>query len=46
MYNDFSAVNIQIDVDFNAKLSGYGFVGHVAEEEISSSSTVSSLTHA
>nr|WIL59855.1 nodulation protein [Melilotus officinalis] len=38
MYNDFSAMNIQIDIDFNAKLSGYGFVGHIAEEELSSSS--------
>ncbi|GAU30822.1 hypothetical protein TSUD_267420 [Trifolium subterraneum] len=38
MYTDFSAVNIQIDMDFNAKLSGYGFVGHVAEGGLSRSS--------
>ncbi|PNY03940.1 receptor-like protein kinase [Trifolium pratense] len=38
MYTDFSAANIQIDKDFNAKLSGYGFVGHVAKEELSRSS--------
>lgn len=46
MYNDFSAVNIQIDLDFNAKLSGYGFVGHIAELKFSRSSSVSSYTHA
>ncbi|XP_058772717.1 cellulose synthase-like protein D2 [Vicia villosa] len=40
MYNDFSAANIQIDIDFNAKLSGYGFVGHIAEEAFSRSSAV------
>nr|XP_027186451.1 probable serine/threonine-protein kinase PBL1 [Cicer arietinum] len=39
MYNDFSAVHIQIDKDFNAKLTGYGFVGHIADEDISSSSS-------
>ncbi|CAI8600675.1 unnamed protein product [Vicia faba] len=38
MYNDFSAVNIQIDIDFNAKLSGYGFVGHIVEDAFSRSS--------
>ncbi|CAL5211149.1 unnamed protein product [Lathyrus oleraceus] len=41
MYNDFSAVNIQIDLDFNAKLSGYGFVGHIAELKFSRSSSAS-----
>ncbi|XP_068478831.1 probable serine/threonine-protein kinase PBL11 isoform X1 [Phaseolus vulgaris] len=38
MYNEFSAANIQIDKDFSAKLSGYGCVGRIPEEEISSSS--------
>jgi hypothetical protein len=41
MYNEFSTANIQIDKDFSAKLSGYGCVGHIPEEEISSSSSVS-----
>ncbi|XP_058729389.1 probable serine/threonine-protein kinase PBL16 [Vicia villosa] len=35
MYTDFSAANIQIDIDFNAKLSGYGFVGNIAQETFS-----------
>ncbi|KAK7294865.1 hypothetical protein RJT34_17762 [Clitoria ternatea] len=39
MYNEFSTANIQIDKDFSAKLSGYGCVGHIPEEEISSSSS-------
>ncbi|CAI8600982.1 unnamed protein product [Vicia faba] len=39
MYNEFSTANIQIDKDFSAKLSGYGCVGHVPKEEISSSSS-------
>ncbi|XP_054780493.1 probable serine/threonine-protein kinase PBL1 [Prosopis cineraria] len=39
MYNEFSTANIQIDKDFSAKLSGYGCVGHIAEEEVSSNST-------
>ncbi|KAG5042184.1 hypothetical protein JHK87_006099 [Glycine soja] len=38
MYNEFSAANIQIEKDFNAKLSGYGCAGRIPEEEISSSS--------
>lgn len=41
MYNEFSTANIQIDKDFSAKLSGYGCVGHIPEEEVSSNSTVS-----
>jgi hypothetical protein len=45
MYNEFSTANIQIDKDFSAKLSGYGCVGHVPKEEISSSSSVSALTY-
>ena len=44
MYNEFSTANIQIDKDFSAKLSGYGCVGQLPEEEIPSSSSVSSLT--
>ena len=44
MYNEFSTANIQIDKDFSAKLSGYGCVGHVPKEEISSSSSVRALT--
>ncbi|KAG5089033.1 hypothetical protein JHK86_001645 [Glycine max] len=45
MYNEFSAANIQIDEDFSAKLSGYGCVGRIPEEEISSSScTVGNLS--
>ncbi|KAK4253397.1 hypothetical protein QN277_010715 [Acacia crassicarpa] len=39
MYNEFSTANIQIDKDFSAKLSGYGCVGHIPEEEVSSNST-------
>ncbi|MED6110006.1 hypothetical protein PIB30_038905 [Stylosanthes scabra] len=39
MYNEFSTANIQIDKDFSAKLSGYGCVGQLPEEEISSSSS-------
>lgn len=42
MYNEFSTANIQVDKDFSAKLSGYGCVGHIPEEEIPSSSSVSS----
>nr|AFK34136.1 unknown [Medicago truncatula] len=45
MYNEFSTANIQIDKDFSAKLSGYGCVGHIPEEEISSSSSVSTMTY-
>ncbi|KAJ4832570.1 hypothetical protein Tsubulata_000144 [Turnera subulata] len=37
MYNEFSTANIQIDKDFNAKLSGYGCVGHIDESEITNS---------
>ena len=44
MYNEFAADNIQIEKDFNAKLSGYGCAGRIPEEEISSSSCVSSFT--
>ncbi|KAF7825417.1 putative serine/threonine-protein kinase PBL1 [Senna tora] len=45
MYNEFSTVNIQIDKDFSAKLSGYGCVGHIPEDEIpSSSSAVGNLS--
>ncbi|KAI9073187.1 hypothetical protein K1719_020850 [Acacia pycnantha] len=45
MYNEFSTANIQIDKDFSAKLSGYGCVGHIPEEEIpSSSSAVGNLS--
>ncbi|CAD6236196.1 unnamed protein product [Miscanthus lutarioriparius] len=32
MYSEFSTVNIQIDKDFTAKLSGYGCVGFNTEE--------------
>ncbi|KAK7349698.1 hypothetical protein VNO77_07278 [Canavalia gladiata] len=39
MYNEFSTANIQIDKDFSAKLSGYGCVGRIPEEEISSSTS-------
>ncbi|KAJ8753918.1 hypothetical protein K2173_000172 [Erythroxylum novogranatense] len=38
MYNQFSTVNIQIDKDFSAKLSGYGCVGHIPETDLSSTS--------
>ncbi|KAK7390219.1 hypothetical protein VNO78_25518 [Psophocarpus tetragonolobus] len=45
MYNEFSAANIQIDKDFSAKLSGYGCVGRITEDEIScSSSAVGNLS--
>lgn len=41
MYNEFSAVNIQVDKDFSAKLSGYGCVGLLPEADLSNSSSVS-----
>ncbi|KAF7845223.1 putative serine/threonine-protein kinase PBL1 [Senna tora] len=45
MYNEFSTANIQIDKDFSAKLSGYGCVGHIPEEEIvGNSSAVGNLS--
>lgn len=44
MYNEFSTVNIQIDKDFSAKLSGYSCVGHIPEtEEIFVNAVVSHL---
>nr|KYP48379.1 putative serine/threonine-protein kinase NAK [Cajanus cajan] len=39
MYKEFSTANIQIDKDFSAKLSGYGCVGRIPEEEISTGSS-------
>lgn len=39
MYNEFSAVNIQIDKDFSAKLSGYGCVGLLPETDLSDTSS-------
>ncbi|XP_021766733.1 probable serine/threonine-protein kinase PBL1 [Chenopodium quinoa] len=39
MYNEFTAVNIQIDKDFSAKLSGYGCVGLLPETDISNTSS-------
>ncbi|KAL2899864.1 putative serine/threonine-protein kinase PIX7 [Bienertia sinuspersici] len=39
MYNEFSTVNIQIDKDFSAKLSGYGCVGLLPEADLSNSSS-------
>ncbi|KAF5750739.1 receptor-like protein kinase [Tripterygium wilfordii] len=44
MYNEFSTVNVQIDKDFSAKLSGYGCVGHIPETEINSSVAVANLS--
>lgn len=38
MYNEFSTVNIQIDKDFSAKLSGYGCVGLLPETDPSDTS--------
>ncbi|XP_057534352.1 probable serine/threonine-protein kinase PBL18 [Amaranthus tricolor] len=38
MYNEFSTVNIQIDKDFSAKLSGYGCVGLIPETDLSDTS--------
>lgn len=38
MYNEFSTVNIQIDKDFSAKLSGYGCVGLLPEADLSNTS--------
>lgn len=40
MYNEFSTVNIQIDKDFSAKLSGYGCVGLLPEGDLSDASPV------
>ncbi|KAL9236143.1 hypothetical protein vseg_010845 [Gypsophila vaccaria] len=40
MYSEFSAVNIQIDKDFSAKLSGYGCVGLLPEADLSNNRTV------
>ncbi|KAL9227828.1 hypothetical protein vseg_003474 [Gypsophila vaccaria] len=39
MYSELSAVNIQIDQDYNAKLSGYGCVGLLPVSVLSSSPT-------
>ncbi|KAL2337596.1 hypothetical protein Fmac_012042 [Flemingia macrophylla] len=39
MYKEFSTANIQIEKDFSAKLSGYGCVGRIPEDEISTSSS-------
>lgn len=41
MYNEFSTVNIQIDKDFSAKLSGYGCIGLLPEADLSNASPVS-----
>ncbi|KAH9622144.1 hypothetical protein KSS87_008452 [Heliosperma pusillum] len=41
MYNEFSAVNIQIDKDFSAKLSGYGCVGLLPEADLCNAPTAS-----
>ncbi|PHT30134.1 hypothetical protein CQW23_30272 [Capsicum baccatum] len=38
MFHEFSTANIQIDKDFSAKLSGYGFITHIQEMDISCSS--------
>ncbi|XP_047322233.1 probable serine/threonine-protein kinase PBL1 [Impatiens glandulifera] len=38
MYSEFSTANIQIDKDFRAKLSGFGCVSHLPENEIPNSS--------
>ncbi|KAL2484946.1 Protein kinase superfamily protein [Abeliophyllum distichum] len=38
MFHEFSTVNIQIDKDFSAKLSGYGCISHIPETDISNSS--------
>ncbi|XP_010683512.2 probable serine/threonine-protein kinase PBL11 [Beta vulgaris subsp. vulgaris] len=38
MYNEFSTVNIQIDKDFSAKLSGYGCIGLLPEADLSNAS--------
>ncbi|KAK7260129.1 hypothetical protein RIF29_25919 [Crotalaria pallida] len=35
MYNGISTANIQIDKDYSAKLSGYGFAGNICAEDIS-----------
>lgn len=43
MYNEFSTVNIQIDKDFSAKLSGYGCIGLLPEADLSNASPVSKL---
>ncbi|CAO2823937.1 unnamed protein product [Amaranthus hypochondriacus] len=39
MYDEFSTVNIQIDKDFSAKLSGYGCVGLLPETDLSNTSS-------
>ncbi|OAY70436.1 putative receptor-like protein kinase [Ananas comosus] len=39
MYNEFSTSNIQIDKDFSAKLSGYGFASCDTAADISNTST-------
>lgn len=41
MYNEFSSMNIQIDKDFSAKLSGYGCVSHNPDTEFMNTSAVS-----
>lgn len=44
MYDEFSTVNIQIDKDFSAKLSGYGCVGLLPETDLSNTSSVSGFS--
>lgn len=43
MYNEFSTSNIQIDKDFSAKLSGYGFASCDTAADISNTSTVNAF---
>lgn len=45
MYNEFSTVNIQIDKDLSAKLSGYGCVGLLPETDLSDTSPVSGFKY-
>ncbi|KAG6495441.1 hypothetical protein ZIOFF_043265 [Zingiber officinale] len=45
MYHEFSISNIQVDKDYSAKLSGYGFASYYnLDTSISNSSIVSGLT--
>jgi hypothetical protein len=44
MYSEFSTLNIQIDKDFTAKLSGYGCVGFNTEEISNAPAVCSCMT--
>lgn len=44
MFHEFSTANVQVDKDFSAKLSGYGFMNYNPEADIVNTSVVGDLT--